>query len=91
LVTASHDFARYDATIADLETVLRTHRAELDTSTVRVVEQNLEIIDRAIAEARRALEADPASIYLNSHLAAQLQAKVRLLQQAAAVVTIQQG
>jgi hypothetical protein len=90
-ISASYDFSRYDATIADLETVLRTHRSVLDSSTVRIVEQNLITIDRAINEARRALEADPASSYLNHHLAAQLQRKVRLLQQAAAVVAVQQG
>ena len=88
---AAYDVARYDATIADLESVLKTHRAVLDTSTVRVIEQNLAIIDQAIVDARRALAADPASIYLNNHLAAQLQAKVQLLQRAAAVVTVHQG
>jgi Putative zinc-finger len=88
---AAYDVARYDATIADLESVLRTHRAVLDTSTVRVIELNLAIIDQAIVDARRALAADPASIYLNNHLAAQLQAKVQLLQRAAAVVTVHQG
>ncbi len=90
-LNAGYDLTRYDATIADLESVLRTHRAVLDTSTVRVIEQNLAVIDRAIADARSALAADPASIYLNNHLAAQLQAKVQLLQRAAAVVTVHQG
>jgi anti-sigma factor RsiW len=44
-------------------------------------------IDRAIEEARRALAADPANPYLNSHLAKQMMLKVRLLQTAANVVT----
>jgi len=79
---ATFDAARYDAAVADLERVLRDNRADLDTSTVRVIEQNLATIDRAILDARRALAADPSSPYLNGHLVQQLQAKVRLLQRA---------
>ncbi len=88
---AGFEAARYDAAIADLERVLREHRADLDTSTVRIVEQNLQIIDRATAEARRALAADPANPYLNEHLAAQLKRKMTLLRQVTAVVAAQSG
>jgi anti-sigma factor RsiW len=84
---ASFDEARYDATVAELQQVLELHRAELDTSTVRVLEQNLAIIDRATAEAREALRADPANPYLHGHLAEQMKRKIRLLQFAAGVVT----
>ncbi|HET7226617.1 MAG TPA: zf-HC2 domain-containing protein [Candidatus Eisenbacteria bacterium] len=83
---AGFDARRYDAAIADLERVLQQHRAELDPATVRVIEANLRIIDQATADARRALAADPASPYLNNHLAEQLQRKVDVLQQATAVV-----
>jgi hypothetical protein len=83
---ADFDEARYDAAVADLERALRDHGSELDTATVRVLEQNLAIIDRAIDQARRALEADPANPYLNDHLAEQLMQKVRLLQRATEVV-----
>lgn len=85
-VPAAFDVRGYDAAIAELEGVLHEHRAELDTSTVRVIEQNLKIIDHATAEARAALAADPANPYLNDHLAEQLQRKVDLLRQATAVV-----
>lgn len=88
---AGYDFARYQATIAELEGVVQEHRAELDTSTVRVIEQNLTLIDHAIADARRALEADPSNPYLNGHLAQQLQRKVRLLQRATDLVAGRQG
>jgi anti-sigma factor RsiW len=76
---AGFDPSHYDAAIADLERTMREHRSELDTSTVRVVEQNLAIIDHAIDQARRALAADPASPYLNGHLAQQLRLKMDLL------------
>lgn len=84
-------FARYDATIAELQRVLHDNRAVLDTSTVRVIEQNLAIIDHAITDARQALERDPANPYLSGHLAAQLQLKVRLLQRASGLVASHQG
>ncbi len=83
-VLAGYDTAHYDRAVADLEQALREHRAELDSSTVRVVEQNLAIIDRAIEQARRALASDPASPYLNGHLVAQMRLKLELLRRATA-------
>jgi len=77
--------ASYDHVIARLEQALAEHRTALDTATVRVLEKNLEIIDRAIAEARAALAADPASAYLNHHLARTMRRKVDLLRQASAL------
>ena len=75
--------AHYDQAIAELEQTLANNRTDLDTSTVRIVEQNLAIIDRAIIQARRALEADPASPYLHQHLALQMKLKLDLLRRAA--------
>ena len=83
---ADFGFARYDAAIADLERVLAEHRKELDPGTVRVIESNLRIIDRATAQARRALAADPANPYLNGHLAEQMRRKVELLRQVTALI-----
>jgi hypothetical protein len=76
----------YDAAVADLERVLASGRGALDTLTVRILEQNLATIDRAIADARRALQADPGSAYLNAHLARTMRRKIDLLRQAAALV-----
>ena len=42
----------YDAAVDDLERVLAQGRGRLDSATVRVLEQNLAIIDRAIAQAQ---------------------------------------
>ncbi len=88
---AGFDAHAYDSAIADLERVLREHRSELDTSTVRIIEQNLHLIDQATAQARTALAADPANPYLNDHLTEQLKRKVDLLRQATAVVAVQGG
>ena len=76
----------YDAAVDDLERILAEGRERLDTATVRVLEQNLALIDRAIADARRAVAADSGNMYLNTHLAETMRRKVDLLRQAAALV-----
>jgi anti-sigma factor RsiW len=78
---------RYSAAVADLERVLDQGRGRLDTTTVRVIERNLATIDSAIAQAQRAVAADSANVYLNSHLAETRQRKLELLRQAAALVS----
>ena len=81
---ASVGFEQYDTAIAELEQVLAQRRASLDTSTVRVVEQNLAAIDRAIADARKALAADPTDPYLHDHLANTMRRKMGLLRRVTA-------
>jgi hypothetical protein len=78
----------YAAAVADLERVLADGRGQLDSTTVRVIEQNLQAIDRAIAQAQRALEADPVDLYLNTHLAQTMRRKLELLRQAAGLVPV---
>ena len=68
-----------DAAIADLQTALTQNERRLDTATVRIVRVNLAIIDRAIADARIALQKDPGNAYLNLHLANTMRRKVELL------------
>jgi hypothetical protein len=68
-----------DAAIADLQAALSQNEKRLDTATVRIVRKNLAVIDRAIAEARMALRADPGNAYLNLHLADTMRRKVELL------------
>jgi tetratricopeptide (TPR) repeat protein len=77
----------YDAAIAQLERTLDEGRKSLDPETVRVLEQSLASIDRAIDQCRRALESDPSNVYLNTHLADARQRKLVLLRRAAALAT----
>lgn len=77
---------QYDVAVAELEAMLAQNRSRLDSATVRIVEQNLTTIDRAIAEARAALAADPSNVYLNTHLAATMRQKVQLLRRVAELV-----
>lgn len=69
----------YDDAIADLERTFEAGRTELDAETVRVVEENLGTIDRAIDQSRRALATDPANVYLILHLTEMRQRKLLLL------------
>src|SRR5438093_1416138 len=61
----------------------------LDSTTVRILERDLATIDTAIAQARRALAADPGSAYLNHHLADTMRRKLELLRQATALTGTQ--
>src|SRR5215210_5948324 len=85
LETASVVDSHYEGAVEDLERTLDQRREQLDPETVRVLEQNLEAIDQAIDQCRRALEADPANTYLNNHLAAAQQRKLALLRRATAL------
>lgn len=80
---------RHAVQVADLERALERGRGRLDTGTVRVIEKNLGIIDRAIRDAQSALAADPANVYLNMHLAQEMRRKLELLRQVAALTGAQ--
>jgi hypothetical protein len=80
---------RADAAIADLQDALTRNESRLDTATVRVVRENLALIDRAIAQARSALNADPGNAYLNLHLADTMRRKLELLRRVNAIATAQ--
>ena len=73
----------YDREITRLRTVLRQRRSDLDPRTVMAIEKSLAVIDTAIAQARSALAADPASRFLNDRLTNALDKKVELLRTAA--------
>jgi anti-sigma factor RsiW len=77
----------YDAAVTELQKVLVEHRAHLDSTTVRVLESKLALIDKAIAEAQQALDADPKSSYLHGHLTETRMQKLELLQRAALLAT----
>jgi len=68
-----------DPVVANLRKTLQVNRAQLNDSTVRILEKNLAIIDSAIADARRALDQDPNNNYLNHHLADVVRRRADLL------------
>jgi hypothetical protein len=74
---------RADSAITELERILQEESGRLDSSTVRILTQNLALIDRAIGQARKALESDPSNPYLNDHLARTMRKKIEVLRHAA--------
>ncbi len=79
----------YDSAVSELRRVLEQGRGRLDTLTVRVLEENLGRIDRAITDAQRAVASDPANVYLNGHLAETRLRKLQLLRRAAQLASAQ--
>lgn len=71
----------YEARVASLERALERDRDRLDPATVRIVEHNLEVIDRAIAESREALARDPGNRDLRALLESGHEQKLSLLEQ----------
>lgn len=79
----------YDDAVADLERVLEHGRGRLDPETIRVLEENLRIIEAAIEDARRAVARDPGNLYLHGHLAESMKRKLQLLRRASDAVSAQ--
>lgn len=73
----------YGKEIAMLQAIVSQRKTQLDSSTIAVIERNLEIIDAAIAQSRAALARDPASMLLSQQLSHALDKKVELLRTAA--------
>jgi hypothetical protein len=69
----------YDHEITAMRALVRERRGTLDSTTVRVLERNLQIIDQAIAESRAALAQDPASGLLAEQLTRAMRRKLELL------------
>jgi len=80
--------ASYRDAVADLERVLESGRGTLRPETMRVIEDNLRVIDAAIAQADSALRRDPGSAYLNQYLAETMQRKLKLLRRAVEITSV---
>ena len=78
----------YEQEIAELRTILAETDLALDPATVAVVDENLRVIDAAIAAARAALDQDPASALLSQRLAGAYDMKLDLLRRLTAMRTI---
>jgi|GEM_PF-1628386 len=72
----------YDTEIASLHSALESRRSQLNPATVKIIEQNLDVIDEAIRESTAALARDPNSSLLNDQLDRTLAKKTGLLRAA---------
>ncbi len=77
--------AQMRAASAELRGALEARRADLDPATLATVEQNLAVIDDAIAETRAALDADPEDRRLRQALDRANEQKISLLRRALAL------
>jgi hypothetical protein len=78
----------YDHEIAVLREILTLRELALDDETTRVLDENLRVIDDAIAAARAALDADPASALLTQRLTGAYDMKLDLLRRLATLTEI---
>jgi len=69
-------------TVAQLERTLAESRSDLDPTTVEIVERSIAAIDGAIADATKALEADPGNAFLSRQLDTSMRKKLDILQRA---------
>jgi anti-sigma factor RsiW len=77
---------QYEKAIVNLQKVAQEHMNALDPQTSTVIEKNLGIIDRAIAENRAAVKAEPSSVAARATLFEALRQKVSLLQDTIALI-----
>ncbi|HEU4995035.1 MAG TPA: hypothetical protein VFT29_09445 [Gemmatimonadaceae bacterium] len=75
--------ADYDREIARLRALLEQRRGQLDPVTIAIIEKNLQVIDTAISDCKRAIARDPASRFLIESLNQSLQSKLELMRTAA--------
>jgi len=71
---------------SDLQALLRDNAGRLRPETVKALQESMTQIDSAVAQAERALRADPANDYLTRYLGELHQARMMTLRQAVAVV-----
>ncbi|MGH7681976.1 MAG: zf-HC2 domain-containing protein [Candidatus Eiseniibacteriota bacterium] len=76
--------------VEELRTLLSGSREKLDPATVRSLEESLTIIDVAIRQAKRALEADPHNPYVKAHLDDTMRRKVNFLRRATMLASASQ-
>jgi hypothetical protein len=69
--------------VRELERTLAAARDRLDPNTLRIIEKNLAVVERAIQESVAALEVDPGNAYVEGHLRASLERKRTYLREAA--------
>jgi anti-sigma factor RsiW len=85
--TADSTNHQYDAAIAELEAILASNGDALEPTTLKVIRESLNSIDRAIDDARKAIAADSTNDYLNASIAQNMRRKLGILRKAAQAAT----
>lgn len=82
LVTVLAMERSYEDAIAEVQRALSEQQSDLTPETLRILQANIDIIDRALAEARAALHADPANDALAEMLRSGYERKLDVLRSA---------
>jgi len=77
----------YERATAELMAALDTRRVSLSPETTASIDENLKVIDQALAEVRAALEKDPASARLGRMLASTHEKKIETLRRVLKLTT----
>jgi hypothetical protein len=77
----------YERATAELMAALDTRRASLSPETSASIDENLRVIDQALAEIRAALEKDPASLRLGRMLTSTHEKKIETLRRVLKLTT----
>jgi anti-sigma factor RsiW len=84
--------AHYQKAIAELEVITKTNNGALDPALAATLQNNLGVIDAAIADSRTALTSDPSNLPARDSLLEAMQRKVSVLQETVALMNeIRQG
>ena len=78
----------YLSEVEELETILDQGRSTFEPNTVRILERNLELIDRAIRESIEALAIDPGNAFVEEYLRRSYERKVSYLREATALLDL---
>jgi hypothetical protein len=80
--TAIYSFASYERSAEELSTLLAQRSAKLDPATREVLERSLRTIEEALAEARAALDREPANAEMRAFVEAAWRQKLDFLRRA---------
>jgi anti-sigma factor RsiW len=76
----------YDKAIAELQTLAQSNSGALDPAVAATLQQNLQVVDQAIAQSRAALASDPTSEPARDSLMDALRRKVTVLEATVALI-----
>ena len=78
----------YSDQVEQLESILGRGRESLEPNTLRVLEKNLALIDRAISESVAALALDPGNLFVEEYLRRSYERKVSYLREATSLLDL---
>ena len=79
---------KYTTAIDELQNLIDAQRASLPPSTLRLLEENMRLIDAAIRDSRAALQQNPENELINESLWSAYEQKLELVRRATNITAI---